>query len=208
NIPNPGHVLKPGMNTEVEIHIGQRQGVLAVPNAALRTPRDVASAAGVLGLDLQTVQQQLASAGAGDPTPRAGADTALTDGGKLHAAERKPGGATFTTPGGRVITLPPGVTPEQVKTAFAKRMTGQELTPAEQALLAQIRGQFQAPPHGDAGGGGAGASAARYIVFARRGGNITPLLIRTGLTDQDYIEVLGGLSEKDSVIVLSSTAAL
>src|SRR6059036_4313620 len=51
NIPNAGHVLKPGMNTEVEIHIGQRQGVLAVPNAALRTPRDVASAASVLGLD-------------------------------------------------------------------------------------------------------------------------------------------------------------
>ena len=43
--------IKPGMNTEVEIHIGQRQGVLAVPNAALRTPKDVASAASVLGLD-------------------------------------------------------------------------------------------------------------------------------------------------------------
>ncbi len=109
-----------------------------------------------------------------------------------------------------MITLPPGVTPEQVKAAYAKRMTGQELTSAEQALLAQIRGQFQAPPHGDAGGGGGGgggASAARYIVFAQRGGKITAVLIRTGLTDQDYMEVTGGLSEKDTVIVLSSTAA-
>ncbi len=51
NILNPGHLLKPGMNAEVEIHIGQRQGVLAIPNAALRTQRDVASAAQVLGLD-------------------------------------------------------------------------------------------------------------------------------------------------------------
>jgi len=202
-------VLKPGMNTEVEIHIGQRQGVLAVPNAALRTPRDVASAAKVLGLDVQAVERQLASpdGNGGNATPLAGADT--TDGSKLHAAEPKPGRATFTTPSGRVITLPPGVTPEQLKAAFAKRMTGQELTPAEQALLAQIRGQFQAPPHGDAGGGGgsgAGASAARYIVFAQRGGKITAVLIRTGLTDQDYMEVTGGLSEKDTVIVLSSTA--
>lgn len=202
NIPNAGHVLKPGMNTEVEIHIGQRQGVLAVPNAALRTSRDVASAAGVLGLNLQTVQQQLASTGAGDPTPRAGADTPLTDGGKLHAAERKPGGATFTTPGGRVITLPPGVTAEQVKAAFAKRMTGQDLTPAEQAVLAQVRAQFQAPPGGSSTGGN-GVSAARYIVFALRGGKITAVPIRTGLTDQDYIEVMAGLSEKDTVIVLT-----
>ena len=31
------------MNAEVEIHVGQRDSVLAVPNAALRTPKDVAS---------------------------------------------------------------------------------------------------------------------------------------------------------------------
>ena len=213
NIPNAGHVLKPGMNTEVEIHIGQRQGVLAVPNAALRTPRDVASAARVLGLDVQAVERQLASpdGDGGNATPLAGADT--TDGSKLHAAEPKPVRATFTTPGGRVITLPPGVSAEQVKAAFAKRMTGQELTPAEQALLAQIRTQFQAAPggggtgSGGVGGGGENASAARYIVFAQRGGKIMAVLIRTGLTDQDYMEVTRGLTEKDTVIVLSSTAA-
>src|SRR5256885_14878417 len=27
NIPNPGHLLKPGMNTEVRIHTGRRDGV-------------------------------------------------------------------------------------------------------------------------------------------------------------------------------------
>ena len=41
----------PGMNSEVEIHVGRRDSVLAVPNAALRTQKDVESAAGVLGLD-------------------------------------------------------------------------------------------------------------------------------------------------------------
>ena len=60
NIPNPDHLLKPGMNTEAEIHVGQRQSVLAIPNAALRTQADVASAAQVLGLDPQAVEQQLA----------------------------------------------------------------------------------------------------------------------------------------------------
>lgn len=206
NILNPNHVLKPGMNTEVEIHVGERHGVLAVPNAALRTPRDVASAAGVLGLDLQTVQRQLAQAGASgtDTTPRAGADTPLTDRGQLHAAEPRPG-ATFTTPSGRVITLPPGVTAEQVKAAFAKRMTGQELTPAEQALLAQVRARFQAAPGGAPTGNG--APTGRYIVFALRGGAITAVPIRTGLTDQDYIEVTAGLSDQDTVLVLSGSAA-
>src|SRR2546426_5031431 len=42
-------------------------------------------------------------------------------------------------------------------------------------------------------------------LFRSRGGKIMAVLIRTGLTDQDYMEVTGGLSEKDTVIVLSST---
>jgi HlyD family secretion protein len=103
NIPNPEHVLKPGMTTEVEIHIGQRQGVLAVPNAALRTPKDVASAATVLGLDSLAVARQLAASADAPPTS---ADT-LRDGGKLHAAEVRRG-----RHGGRWSgAAPPGPTP-------------------------------------------------------------------------------------------------
>jgi len=205
-ILNPSHQLKPGMNSEVEIHIGNRQNVLAVPNAALRTPRDVASAAQVLGLDLQTVQQQLAQAEAPRSVPRDSADA-----GKLHAAEAtKPGApATFTTPS--TITLPPGVTPEQVQAAFAKRMTGAELTPAEQALLAQLRSQFQSTGGGGAGAGRQGRTAAQgegasYIVFVLRGGKAMAVPIRAGLTDQDYIEVTRGLTEQDTVLVLPSAS--
>ena len=51
-LPNPDHLLKPGMNTEIAITVGERRGVLAIPNAALRTQRDVASAAGVLGVSM------------------------------------------------------------------------------------------------------------------------------------------------------------
>jgi len=215
NILNPGHLLKPGMNTEVEIHIGQRQGVLAIPNAALRTQRDVASAAQVLGLDPEQVQQQLAAAqmGGGGRPSRGDSTAPAGDGTKLHAAEApKPGArdsaATFTTPSGRKITLPQGVTPEQVRAAFQKRMSGGELTPAEQALLAQLRSQFQRP---EGAGGARGAVRSRafesnYIVFALRGGNPVPVAIRTGLTDQDYIEVTAGLNEQDTVLVLPSAS--
>ena len=115
NIVNPDHVLKPGMNTEVQIHIGQRQGVLTVPNAALRTPRDIASAARVLGLDSLAVQRQVATPSATD---------SITTGG-------------------------------------------------------------------------------RYVVFASRTGQIVPVPITTGLTDQDYIEVVSGVTARDTVIVLT-----
>jgi HlyD family secretion protein len=53
------------MNAEVEVHVGRRDDVLTVPNAALRTQRDVGSAAQVLGLSPEEVQQQLAAAAPG-----------------------------------------------------------------------------------------------------------------------------------------------
>ena len=192
NIPNPGHRLKPGMNTQVQIHTGSSTGVLAIPNAALRTPKDVGSAASLLGLDPQAVQQQLAAAPAAGGPARAGGDTAGA-GGKR---------ATFTTPTGR-DPLPPGVTAEQVRAAFAKMRSGGEPTPAERALLAQLFGRG---PKGPPPGSTRSANANSYIVFALRQGAIVPVAIKTGLTDQDHIEVRSGLTERDTVLVLPSAS--
>jgi HlyD family secretion protein len=156
NIGNPEHLLKPGMNTEVEIHIGQRQGALAVPNAALRRARDVASAASVFGLDPRAVERQLATPAS--PNGRAssgGGDT--TDGSKLHAAQQAPQPPRGASDSG----------------AVASRAAG------------------------------AGADTS-YIVFARRGGAIVPVAIRSGLTDQDYMEVTAGLTDRDTVLVLTT----
>jgi HlyD family secretion protein len=80
-IDNRSGLLRPGMNSEVEIHVGQREGVLAVPNAALRTQRDVGSAAQVLGVSPEKVQQELASQApapaGGGPASGAGGQAAM-----------------------------------------------------------------------------------------------------------------------------------
>jgi len=203
NIPNPGHLLKPGMNTDMRIHTGRRDAVLAVPYAALRTPRDLASGAAVLGLDAQVVEQQVAAATAAEPKRRAGDTTATR-----HAQTA----GTFTTPNGRVIALPSGVTAEQVQAAIAKMRSGAEPTAAERALLAQVFGR--SPRSGAAGGGpgGGGARGSRggsgngFIVFVRRGGNVLAVPIKTGLSDQEYVEVTSGLVEHDTVLVLPSAS--
>jgi HlyD family secretion protein len=59
-IDNKDGLLRPGMNAEVEVHVGRQDDVLTVPNAALRTQRDVGSAAQVLGLSPDAVQETLA----------------------------------------------------------------------------------------------------------------------------------------------------
>jgi len=43
-------------------------------------------------------------------------------------------------------------------------------------------------------------------VFTLKKGKPTPVQIRTGLTDLDYVEVLSGLTEQDTVLVLPSAS--
>jgi len=195
-IDNREGLLRPGMNAEVEIHVGQRRSVLAVPNSALRTQRDVGSAAQVLGLSADAVQEQLAAS-----TPAAGAGGADGAGTADSGAAR-----TMTTRDGRAIALPAGVTEAQVRAAFAKRREGAELSAAEQAVLDQVR-QTAGRPGGEASRGSSDALyGGRYIVFVKGPQGPVARWIRTGLTDLDYSEVVDGLQPSDSVLILPSAS--
>jgi hypothetical protein len=89
-------------------------------------------------------------------------------------------------------------------------LRGLEPTAAERAMLRTV---FLG-----VGGNRAGAAARQaqgatdyqfggsYIVFAMRNGQPTPVRVRTGLTDLDYSEVVSGLTEQDSVLVLPSAS--
>ena len=178
-IENREGLLRPGMNTEVEIHVGRRDDVLAVPNAALRTQRDVGSAAQVLGVSADEVQRQLA-ASMPDSQASAGASP------RTNEAEIAPGADSLRTRTG-------GGTRTGEDSAQRRRLVGQ---PGQ----AGGRGGFTRQRRGGPG------TASRYIVFAKRGGVPTAVWIRTGLTDLDYSEVQQGLQAGDSVYVLPSAS--
>jgi len=113
-IDNKDGLLRPGMNAEVEIHVGRRDSVLAVPNAALRTQRDVGSAATVLGLSPEDVQKQLAAAPATSRDSAGGGSrdsASVADSGSrasLGAATRPAGGRRAGGRSGRGQPQGPG----------------------------------------------------------------------------------------------------
>ncbi len=129
-IPNTDGLLRPGMNAEVEINIGSREGVLSVPNAALRTDRDVGSAAEVLGLTPELVQEQLARSPRepDQETPPPAAET--------------PDRETITLRNGNTVELPPGITAEQARAIMNKRRSGEELTDEEQEPVVRYLPHF------------------------------------------------------------------
>ncbi|HET7040028.1 MAG TPA: efflux RND transporter periplasmic adaptor subunit [Gemmatimonadales bacterium] len=198
-IANTEGLLKPGMNAEVEIHVGRRDSVLAIPNAALRTQRDVGSAARVLGLDPDEVNRQLAQA-------------VDTNGGSASL-----GGTTRRdSASGGERRLPEGVTREQMEAVFRKMRDGggpSALSAEERALLQKVRSSFGGQ-NGNRGFGAGRSGAAtgdglfggNYIVFVLRNGQPTPVNVRTGLTDLDYSEVRSGLADGDTVLILPSAS--
>jgi HlyD family secretion protein len=222
-VPNQQGLLKPGMNADVQVHVSQRQNVLAVPNAVLRTERDIGSAAMVLGIGDEQLQVMLASARAQRDSAAARAAT-LASGGTGDSAAARPappaasGGNTMEFMG-RQITLPAGVTEAQV-TAALGRLRQQQATDADRALMQRLRsaggGGFGNRAGGAAGGPGGGPRQSSvdfqfggtYLVFVDRGQGPEPVYVRTGLTDLDYSEVLSGLREDDKVLMLPSASLL
>jgi len=209
-IDNRGGLLRPGMNAEVEVHVGQREGVLAVPNTALRTQRDVGSAAEVLGLSAADVQKELAAQRSANRTGVQGDSAGQATLGGTDGGGKPDSGRTMTLRDGRSITLPAGVTEEQVRAAMTKRREGGTLSPSEIAILDGIRQSAM----GAGGGGGSGGRrggvdasfGGRYIVFVRGPEGPKAVWIRTGLTDLDYSEVVEGLEASDSVLILPSAS--
>lgn len=65
SLPNEEHLLRPGMNVEARFEVARRDEALTVPVTALRTGRDVATTAGILGIEEDALREKLAAAGAG-----------------------------------------------------------------------------------------------------------------------------------------------
>jgi hypothetical protein len=143
--------------------------------------------------------------------------------GQTPAAPSAAPGAQGGGEGGPQMQLPPGVTQEQARDILRRRFSGGTLTAAEQAIAAQAMRGFQ----GQAGGGTAGGMSAAaggqrrrfgsgsnfqfggsYIVFVLENGQPTPRRIRTGYTDMDYSEVVSGLTERDTVLLLPSASLI
>jgi HlyD family secretion protein len=210
-IPNSDGLLKPGMNVEVEFHVGARDGVLAIPNAALRTNDDVASAAQVLGMDPEVVQQQIEEERQGG-----------TDGQEVSTEAAGSDNRTVQFRG-REVPLPEGVDAEKARALLQKLessdprtlMSSGALTPDEQALMRQLMGSFRRPGMGGGTDGAHEVSATdaalaggNYIVFVLHNGIPKAVPVTTGMTDLDYSEVASGLALSDTVLILPSASLI
>jgi HlyD family secretion protein len=175
-IQNREGLLKPGMNGEVSVLIERRDDVLAVPNDAVRSPREVAAAASVLGLDPAAVQEQVRA--------------------QVAAAGGAGGRRTFSSPG--AVAAAPGEPNGEANGQAPRR---RRRVPAGQAPDS-ASARLQPPPEG----AGPGSGGRIGLVFVPDSAGFSPRVVRLGVSNYDYSEVLSGLAEGDSVALLAAAA--
>ena len=176
NLQNAESLLKPGMNGEVSVLIDQRDQVLAIPNDAIKNPREAVATGAMLGLNGDTVQAELKAQGFGAGKGGGG-------GGGSGSRRGGGGGGGGGRAGGDV-----SLAPAQQAGQPGQRQRG-ALTPSPES--------GQRPSRTRAGL--VFSSDSAKTVFH-------PRLVQLGQANLDYTEVVSGLTQGERVVMLGALA--
>jgi HlyD family secretion protein len=193
SLTNQDAALKPGMNGQVVMDITRKDNVLAVPSDAIRNTRDAATVAPVLGVNADSLRAQLAAGRRNRGGANAASSTASTGGGFDSTRRRRFQGAGSSTPG---VAGFDSAARARFRAARAASSTGGG------------GGQFGggAGGAGGAGGfvGGGGGTGGMQVVFVKKGDKYEPRMVRVGISDFDYTEILSGVTQGEQVALLGA----
>lgn len=217
NLTNREGLLKPGMNGEASVLVERRENVLAVSNDAVRTTREAPMLAGALGLDPDSVGAQISAQMA-------------EMGGRMNGGGE--GGLNISGPPRELRRMMRGEvdlpTPQANDAARAPQQGRARPAPGDSSAR-RMRGGAGArpdgatpgtPPQGPNGARGQeGAAVPRPegefpmrtrtrsgVVYVKEGETFAPRVVRLGLGNFDYTEVVSGLKEGDQVALLGAAA--
>jgi HlyD family secretion protein len=197
HLPNDERLLKPGMNTEVEIEIAQREGAIVVPNDAVVSMRDATTAAKALGLSEDEMRERMDAMrggmrGGAQPTGAPGTQVAAATGTKESGRN---GGAANQGNAG---------TASAECTALRNKIR----EGGRGALSAEDRTKLRACFAGMGGPGGTGGTRSNTarpgIVFVPGPNGPEPRMVTLGVNDWDYTEVLSGLKEGEQIFLMTA----
>lgn len=235
SLPNTDLALLPGMNGEVSIITQDRRNVVTVPNDAVRSLKDAPDIGAALGISADTMNALsprrggFGGAGGGSTSVAGGAGRGGNRGAGGGGGFRggRGGGMGGGGMGGGMgrggITVP-----DSVCTVVMKKFNASNARVMLDSLRAQMRAgtidtaamrtksQAIYKTAGVAadtaracmrGAGGGGAAIGQPVVaFVKTATGWSPRLVRLGVSDFDYTEVISGLKEGDNVALLATIA--
>jgi HlyD family secretion protein len=202
-INNQDRALLPGMNADVTIVIGQRDSVLALPNAGIKTPDEARQLVDALGMDPSVLQASVSSQGSGSATPAAADPGRGAAGGQQSAGGGKQDstGGQQAASGGKQSASDDGLpSPEKLRSMSQdeRRKLFQSLTADQRRqLMERFRAEREKQQQAQSN---PAAPKDGFVFVENAQGRITLKPVRIGLSSLDYTEVLAGLSQGDKVL--------
>src|SRR5882672_9457614 len=182
SVPNESGVLLPGMNGEVSMLVDERNDVPAIPVDAVRSVRELPVVAQALGLDPDKVKAQV--------------DAQMKD----MAARRTARFGADSTRGGGADSM----------RARWRRGGGRAGADSTRGRRGGAGGWTGGGGRGGAGGGGgtgAGRASRAQVAFVKTESGLEPRVVRLGLSDFDYAQVVEGVKLGEQVVLLGVAEA-
>jgi HlyD family secretion protein len=180
-IQNQEGLLKPGMNADVEIEVGARDGVLALANGGIKTVDEARALVDALGLDPDLLSQRVERERDGEATG-SGTDNADPAEGSEVAHE----------------SGLPGMEQIQAMSREERRQFMENLSAGDrQRMVAMFQEQRNAQERAQRADPGGPKPAFVFVETAEGQLTLKPIMI--GLSDWDFTEVVAGLVEGDVV---------
>ena len=183
-LDNGARLLRPGMNTEVEIQTGEANGVLLIPNNAVVMPQDAEPAAMALGLDPEIVDMESMMSGMGSMFASGGMGNMFAGGGRGGGQGPASGGQRERGSNARGDAESRGARPNGDRGGRGG-------------------GGFAMGQFGQGGHVAGAVRTERAVVFVvAEDGAVEPRMVMIGLTDWDRTQVVSGLDEGDYVALI------
>jgi HlyD family secretion protein len=192
-LDNREGLLRPGMNADVQVQIARRENVLAIPNAAVVSPRDAIAAAQVLGVPEERVQSAM---GTGPRGSASATELAAGEQEEPQPAAENGDGATSGSVAEACAALRQRVQQEGGFNTLseADREKLRACRPAGGGMRGQGGGQATNRPDTDVRPG---------VVFVHTVAGLEPRRVMLGVNDWDHTEVVSGLEEGEQVVLIS-----
>lgn len=222
-LPNEEGFLMPGMNGNVTILVEQQNDVLAVPVDAVRSIRELPQAATALGLDPNKAREEMRAqrpggGGGGGGGGGNGGGSGAGGGNASGMAYGAPGqggggpGSQAGTGGGRGGWGRRGAGADSARggqggwggrSGGGRGRQGRDSTSARGGSLAGGGRGFGGGGRDTSHAGGAPRAQAR-VVFVKTATGFEPRMVRLGVSNYDYAQVLSGLKEGEQVALISA----
>jgi HlyD family secretion protein len=208
-IDNQDGALMPGMNSDVSILVEQRDNVIAVPNDAVRSPKDARAAAQALGLDPTVV---MASLGGGRRNGDSAGSTAAVSVSQPQCDSINAVLAKNPAAQAKMKTLRDSMMAGGDRAALGAQMRAVYDTLHIDAAAARACAQLRRASAGGtqmAMGGGEESNPGNTkprpgLVFIAQNGTFVPKILTLGVGNYDVTQVLSGLAEGDKVALINA----